>query len=137
MSEDEKVAPSGVYGQPGPCQYRRCGVNMPKPYREQKFCCKEHKRLEHRAVYEDGLKMKSGGKNHPSMEAPALKIMLDFLGDGKVHTSKEIIMETDDCDHRSTIAGLRHHGYNIPPAKYLRRSERGRNVFGYQLIREG
>lgn len=141
MGEQMKRATEAVYGKSVKCLRFGCDILISRPRPGQKFCRDKCKNDHHAYVREQGKKIvNSKGKRFSPWDSSLVQRMFNFLKDGREKTSLEIIKATNDCDHRSTIASLKHHGedrgFTIPPAKYKGRTGDNRKIYAYRLIWE-
>lgn len=136
MSGDKKGCDSAVYEEPRECLHKDCEVMITDPVRSQKFCSTYCKDSYHRKERELGKKvMGAKGKHHSSIDSPLNQRVLEFLSDGKRHTSWELMVGARVLDYRSAICDMRKFGFNIVTKLKEVRPDKSR-VFEYQLILE-
>lgn len=68
-------------------------------------------------------------------ESKRLQKLADFLADGRVHTTRDIIVATGVCAVNSAVSELRRNGIDIE-CKYAGRTEDGNRVYEYALTAE-
>ena len=136
MSGEKKGWDSAVYGSQVACEYRFCEIKISNPVRGQKYCSQFCKDAEWAAVRDDGKSVKvKGGKHHSSIDSPLNQRVLEFLSDGKKHTSWEIMTGARVLDYRSAICDLRKLGFDITTNLKEVRPDKSK-VYEYQLMLE-